>query len=164
MESLIPQIAIPAFLILLGLIFGRVAEMKHRRNLERREQRLRHMIVSNLKTFPGGSDPAHGPTIVMGDAVIATDYVKSLLAKIRMTLGGEVRSFESLMVRARREAIMRMLERAEDTGYDAVCNVRLNPADIGGVTRRRPVLMASVCATGTAYRTAQDSPDDHTLQ
>jgi len=138
-------------LILLGLIAGSVAERSHLRSLERREQELAAILVTDVKSFPGGARPATRAHVVMGQAVIATDYLKSFLAGLRKIVGGEVRSYLSLMTRARREAVVRMLEDARDKGYDAVCNVRINTADIGGATARKGATMVGVFVTGTAY-------------
>jgi len=157
--DLLVNIGLPAFLLLLGWVAGRTRERIHLRRLERGERALAHMLTSDLKTFPPHADPARGAALVMGEAVIATDYMKSFLARIRKIVGGELSSYETLMERARREAILRMLQQAQRAGYDAVCNVRLNPADIGGVTGRRHAVMAAVCATGTAYSRARKAGD-----
>ena len=142
---------LPLSLILLGLIAGKAAEALHFRSLRRREAATSHVLITNVKSFPGGVRRGSPIQIVMGDAVIATDYLKNFLAGFRKIVGGEVRSYESLMVRARREAILRMVEQAGRLGCDAVCNVRLNTADIGGASTRRRRAMAEMMVTGTAY-------------
>ena len=81
----------------------------------------------------------------------ARDYLKSLLAKIRKTLGGELGVYQKLLLRARREALVRLLEQARSQGYNAVCNVRLDAADVGGTSGGRGTTMAGIMATGTAY-------------
>lgn len=157
------QLAIFLFLILLGWIAGRTAERRHLRSLQRRERQVAHMVVSDIKSFPGGADTQAGATIVLGEVVIATDYLKSFLARIRKILGGELRSYESLMQRARREAMVRMLEQAREMGYDAVCNLRLDPSDIGGATQRRRSVMVAICATGTAYKTTSSPANEQAV-
>jgi uncharacterized protein YbjQ (UPF0145 family) len=144
-------------LILLGWIVGRTAERRHFLRLERRERELAHMLVTDVKTFPGGADPSKRAALVHGEAVIATDYLKSFLAALRKLVGGELRSYESLMTRARREAVVRMLEEAHRLGYDAVCNLRLGSADIGGMTGKRGAAMVEAFAWGTAYARAAES-------
>ncbi len=151
MVGLLLQLGFLLFLILLGLIAGKAAERAHFRSLRRREEETRHVLLTNLKSFPGGVRAGSSVQIVQGDAVIATDYLKTFLAGLRKIIGGEIRSYESLMVRARREAVMRMVEAAVNLGCDSVCNIRLNTADIGGGTRRRGVAMVEMMATGTAY-------------
>ena len=150
MEALI-QLLPFAILILLGLVVGKTTETRHLRRLDQREQALVDMLVTDIRSFPGGVDVAKPPTMVFGQAVIATDYLKSFLAKLRKILGGELKSYRSLMTRARREATLRMMEEAHAQGYNAVCNLRLDSADIGGMAGRRGVAMVEAFATGTAY-------------
>ena len=92
------------------------------------------MLVTDLKTCPGGADPQRGGELVQGQAVIATDYLKSFLATLRNIFGGEVKSYESLLQRARREAILRMMAEARRRGYNAVCNIRLTMSENGLLT------------------------------
>ena len=151
MAVLLLQLGSVLFLILLGLIAGKAAERMYFRSLERREEEARHVLLTNLKSFPGGVRAGSPVQIVLGEAVIATDYLKTFLAGFRKIVGGEIRSYESLMVRARREAVMRMVGAAVGLGCDSVCNIRLNTADIGGGMRRGRTAMVEVMATGTAY-------------
>lgn len=146
----------PTFLLLLGWTVGRTAERRHFRSLEKRERELSHMLVTDISSFPGRVAADMTPALVTGQAVIATDYLKSFLASIRKIFGGELRSYISLMQRARREAVLRMLEQAASQGYTAVCNVRLATADIGGMAGARGAAMVECFATGTAYCIGQD--------
>ncbi len=148
-------VGVPVVLLLLGLVVGRTVEQQHLRNLEAREQALRHMIVTDVRSFYGADPAQAGAQLVVGQAVIATDYLKNFLARLRKLIGGELRSYESLLLRARREAILRMLEEAQRLGCDGVCNVRLDTADISGSsTNRNKVPAVAVLASGTAYRCA----------
>lgn len=151
MDLLLHQVGIVAVMLLLGWTFGSLAESRHRRGLRRRQAILSYMLLSDIKTFPGGVDPHSPTTLVVAEAVIATDYLKSFLATIRKILGGEVRSYLSLMERARSEALLRIMEQARQCGCDAICNVRLETAAIGGMTKKA-VAMVGVIASGTAYR------------
>jgi uncharacterized protein YbjQ (UPF0145 family) len=47
------------------------------------------------------------------------------MASLRALVGGRVKSFEPLLDRARREALLRMREQARARGFDAVINTRL---------------------------------------
>ena len=142
-------------LLCLGLFVGRYRERSHFRDLDFREAASSDMLVTELRTFPGGVSPEACPFLLVSEVVIATDYLKSFLAGLRNIFGGEMRSYRTLMERARREAILRITEQAREAGCDAVCNVRLETADIGGSTSRRKAAMCSVIASGTAYRRAQ---------
>ena len=61
-----------------------------------------------------------------------------------------------LLERARREAVLRIQEEAKELGYDAVCNIRLETADVGGrgSNNKNKIVMASILASGTAYYAA----------
>ena len=148
------EACIPLFLLLLAWFTGRYAERRHYRSLKRREQEMADILVTDLKTFPGGVDPSRGGELVQGQAVIATDYLKTFLATLRNIFGGEVKSYESLLQRARREAILRMMTQARGRGYNAVCNIRLTMSDIGGMTGTKGAAMVEVLAWGTAYSIA----------
>ncbi len=140
------------FLLFLGLTVGTTVDRMHRKNLTKRELELSDMVVTDLKTFPGGADANSHGTLVMGQVVIGSDYLKTFLAQLRNIFGGEVGSFVSLMERARREALLRMLQEAQDRGYDAVCNVRFETSNIGASMGRRGMAMVEVFVYGTAYR------------
>jgi len=160
MEFLI-QIVVAALLLGVGLGAGRIAERRHFASLARREREIgSRFVITDLKRFPGGA--LGTATLVAGHACISSDYFKSFVASLRKLIGGELRSYESLMQRARREAVMRMLEDAHRLGYDAVCNVRLNGVDIGGASLQRKggVVSVSVHASGTAYRLADPALRD----
>ena len=156
-------IALVAFLIMMsiGYLFGRVAEKKHFRQLDEREQKLAAMLVTDLKRFPGGADASVKGALVTGEVVIATDYFKSFLASLRNIFGGELKSYQTLLTRAKREAILRMKEEAARMGFNAVCNVRVGSSDIGGMAGKRGVAMVETFAWGTAYRTPGHEPVQH---
>ena len=63
--------------------------------------------------------------LVIGQVVIATDYYKTFVTQLRNLVGGEMKSAMSLMSRARREAMVRLLEQARTRGATEVWNVRL---------------------------------------
>jgi uncharacterized protein YbjQ (UPF0145 family) len=152
--GLIIQLGLPALFILLGLVVGTAVERAHLRELAAREREFADMLVTDVRSFPQGAQGAAGATVVVGQAVIATDYLKSFLAGLKKLLGGELGSYLSLLDRARREAVLRMLEEARRGGYDAVCNLRLDTADVGGSGIAKGVVMVALMASGTAYRRA----------
>jgi uncharacterized protein YbjQ (UPF0145 family) len=148
------QIAIFGGLILLGLLAGRHAEKKHLCDLEQREAKLAGMLVTDLKCFPGGASASPTPELIVGEVSIASDYLKSFLAGLRNLIGGEMRSFETLQLRARREATLRVMEQARAKGFNAIGNLRLETADIGGnitTNRKQKMVVVSVIASWTGY-------------
>ena len=141
------------FLIMLGLFVGGLTERRHLKSLRRREQDFSTLLVTQVKFFPL-AQPGNQPMMVVAEVVIASDYLKSFLAKFHNLIGGEVKSFQTMLVRARREAILRLLNQAREQGYDALCNVRLETADIGGNSAMSRVAMVAIIASGTAYHTS----------
>lgn len=139
---------IPLVLIGIGFGVGSVVERAHFRDLARREEALRGMIATNLRTAPAGLAVASGQ-LVSGSVVIGSDYFKTFAAGLKKLIGGEVRSFERMMERARREARCRMLEDARRRGARVVINVRFETSSIGGFGPQR-MPMAEVIAYGTA--------------
>jgi uncharacterized protein YbjQ (UPF0145 family) len=155
MFELLLNLSVLGLLVLAGWIFGGANERRHLRELEQRERRVARMLLTGIRTFPGGADPEWPPTLVTADAVIAGDFLKHLLAGLRKIVGGELRSYETLMTRARREAVLRVLESAQRQGYDAVCNLRLETVEIGGARGAT----IEVGASATAYRRPAPAPE-----
>ena len=151
MFELLTNLAMPAILLLLALVIGRLTERRHITYLKRREDALAAIPVTDLKTFQANVDPTRHAMLVHGEAVIATDYLKSFLSRLRKLIGGELHSYESLMVRARRQVVVRLQEQAKRKGHNALCNVRYYTADIGGGSRRKGSAMSEVVGTATAY-------------
>jgi uncharacterized protein YbjQ (UPF0145 family) len=138
-------------LLVLALLVGSWVERMHFRRLERRESALRYMLVTDLRTLPPGceSQPCE---LVIGEVVVASDYFKTFIATLKKLVGGELRTFETLMHRARREALVRMLESAQRIGANAVVNVRFSTSNIGSMKRNRKAAMVEMYAYGTAVR------------
>jgi len=120
------------FLVLLGLgyFFGRMAESRHYKRIHQREQAYRKLLVMPEK-FPPIEYTRHGSTLVSGNVVISVDYFKTVAAGLRSFFGGRVAAYESLLDRARREAVLRMQEEAKAKGADAIYNLKFETARIG---------------------------------
>lgn len=120
-----------AALLAAGLVVGKAREVAHFRRLEAEEQMLSDILLSDMKRLPDGFQATEGQ-LVSGSAVIATDYFKVFAATLRNLFGGYIKSYDPLLQRARREAMVRMLHEARAWGANAVWNVRLETATIQG--------------------------------
>jgi uncharacterized protein YbjQ (UPF0145 family) len=139
-------------LIALGLFVGGHIERRHFRLLDQREAENGSFLITQLKSYPFAVAGPSAPSIFFGEAVISSDYLKSFLGGIRKIFGGEMRSYQSLLVRARREALQRLVEDARRQGYNAVCNVRYYSTDISGASKsRKKAVMVTLLASATAY-------------
>ena len=117
------------FLIALGYGFGRLAEHRHYRSILAREDRMRDIIPVTIKRVPEQGSPPE-TQLVAGNVVISVDYFKRIVAFLRMIFGGRVHTYESLLDRARREAILRMQAQARELGAAMIFNVRLETSSI----------------------------------
>jgi len=143
------QVVPVVVLLVLGFTVGSWRERLHFRSLTRREQQFQEIGIVNLRTVRE-PETVKGATLVCGDAVIATDYFKGFAARLRNIVGGEVKSFETLMQRARREATLRLLAQARAVGATEVWNVRYETSNIRSTSRRNPAVSVEVFAFGTA--------------
>ena len=147
-------IALAVSIPLVGILGGRISEYRHFKSLERREEEVGDVIVTQLKSFPASSISREAPSIVYAETVIASDYLKTFLASLRGIFGGEVRSYQKMQERSRRETLLRLIESAQKQGFNAICNVRLETADVGGgaMTRGKKAMpMACILGSATAY-------------
>lgn len=136
-------------LLLLGYGFGRYAEHRHYESILEREKKLRQEIMLIQSRLPPQSEFPQDSRLVTGSVVISVDYFKRFLAGLRSFFGGRVKSYESLVDRARREAILRMQEKAQQLGADKVINLKLETASISKGRKQR-IGSIEVLAYGTA--------------
>ena len=140
-------------LMLIGFFFGRANEAAHNKRLDAAEAELSHIKINNLKHV---TEPLEtGGVLVTGNVVVAVDYFKKFLAAIKMVFGGQLGMYDSLVKRARREAIVRMMRDADARGADAIYNVRVEFSSIGTQPHSSG---AELLAYGTAVKRRPDTP------
>lgn len=144
------QLGIFLALVALGFFAGRWNEARHFARLARQEADLATLLVLTERKPPHGAQ-AH---LVVGSVVIAEDYFKHIVAAIRSCFGGHVRSYETLMERGRREAIVRMKRAARDQGADAIWGVRFETTSLAEGSIGNRTFSAEFIAYGTALRTS----------
>ena len=148
-------VGLPAAVLFAGWLAGHLSETKHERSLAAREEALKDIETTDLRNPPGFAG-AEGPcSLVSGEAVVASDTFKTWVFGLKNIVGGESKTFTRLFDRARREALLRMKERARELGCNAVCNVRFDSADIGGNAagaKKKGSNMAVALVSGTAWR------------
>lgn len=136
-------------LLFLGYVFGRSAEFRHFQSIKRREKNLVVFPVNNTKLVPN-TDSVSRAFLVSGNVVISVDYFKRILAGLRLLFGGRVSSYETLLDRGRREALLRMKEYAIEQGANCVYNVRIETASISKSHDNNNVGAIEIIAYGTA--------------
>jgi uncharacterized protein YbjQ (UPF0145 family) len=115
-------------LIAIGYVVGQTLERKHYRSIEERERGLVNLVTTSSKKPMTEVSPGTRASLVCGSAVISVDYFKRILAGLRNFFGGNVRSYETLVDRARREAILRLKESCPDASE--IINMRIETSSI----------------------------------
>lgn len=113
-------------LLLIGFGFGSLAQRRHLADLDKREAALGSFLLTNLQYVEG----RHG-TLVTGSTVVAFDFFRRIAVVLRKVIGGRFYMHEAMMIRARREAVLRMAEYAQDQGASSVHNIRLVSSNLG---------------------------------
>lgn len=141
-------------LLVLGYFFGQMAEKKHFRSIIKREEEYRQ-ILTFAKRFPLTNEGDQKAALVGGNVVISVDYFKRFVATLRSLVGGRVTTYESLLERARREAILRMKADARQKGLNTIVNVKLETASITKGSKNQ-VGAVEVYAYGTGLSSSDD--------
>jgi len=102
------------------------------------------VILSTTDSVPG-MEVAEGLGLVSGSTVRARVFLRDIFAGFKNLLGGEVSTYTRMLEEAREQAIVRMIEAAEEKGADAVVCMRFTTSAIMKNA-------AEVVAYGTAVR------------
>lgn len=145
--ELLIGVGIPVLLIVVGKVVGSSIERSHYRSIVEREARFGGQPALSTKQLdaPG---PLRSASLATGSVVVSVDHFKRFVSGFRMIFGGEVRSYSSLIDRARREAVLRMKESQPDA--DAYINTRLETSTIASTTGDEGIGTIEVLAYGTA--------------
>ena len=140
------------FLVLmaLGYGFGQYFERRHYRSIRLREEQLKDILIAQTKIPPSALATNHDQFLVGGNVVISVDYFKRFVAGLRNLVGGRVTPYETLIDRARREAILRMKEEAKESGANIILNVKYEMCSIYK-GRRNKIGSVEAFAYGTAF-------------
>ncbi len=140
------DIIIFLILVTLGYLFGKRAEKKHYASIEKREEELRDLPTLSIKEPLYKEKKVEKAVLVNGSVVISIDYFKKIVAGLRNFFGGNIQSYETLVDRARREAVLRLKSSCLDA--DEIINLRLETSSINKSTQG--VGSVEVLAYGTA--------------
>jgi uncharacterized protein YbjQ (UPF0145 family) len=142
-----------AFFTLLatGFFIGRFAESSHLKSIRERESVYSKLPAVTIKNCLDPEKTVAGSYLVSGSVVISIDYFKRVLANLRNIFGGNVRSYETLIDRGRREAILRLKESAPTA--DIIMNLRIETSSIGrSANEKNSIGSIEVLAYGTAVK------------
>lgn len=138
-------------LVLLGFTFltGTIIEKRHFKNIQKREIALIKKPIINFgaKTWHTNKK-IKKIELVTGEVVISGDYFKNFVASLKNFFGGRLTTFESIMDRGRREAILRMREKAR--GANFIINTRIESVMLNETYGQESVPQCAIIAYGTA--------------
>ena len=138
-------------IVILGVTYatGSIIEKNHFKKIRQREIALVKKPVVTFGKKLTTSKKIKNVELVTGEAAISGDYFKTFVSAFRNFFGGRMVSFESIMERARREAVLRMREKAKNA--DIIVNLRLETAMLNTEDNNNNQLpKVSVIAYGTA--------------
>lgn len=143
---------VPALGLLGAFFAGNWITGRHEADLAQRADAVAEIRMTDMKRM---MDPVSGPqppALIVSEVTLGIDHFRGFLGKLKNIFGGEVRSYQATLDRARREVIMRLLEQAVAQGYNAVANLRIDFVDISGnATLAQKASAVSILASGTAH-------------
>ena len=137
------------FSILVWYIISKAVEVDHYKSIRRREKELVNLpAFTSYKIFP--LSKYKDATLVYSEYAIANDYFKKIIVGLLSFFGLNIVTYEKLLDRARREAIIRLKEKCKN--YDALINLRLETVEINtsNNTANKNIKGLQVLASATA--------------
>jgi uncharacterized protein YbjQ (UPF0145 family) len=108
-------------LLVVSYFTGSWVERRHILSLKKRESGASKIPILSANIKDLGSE-VKSVRLVSGCAVVGADFFKSKLAALISIFGGNIAALESVLDRARREALLRLREQAADADY--ICGVQ----------------------------------------
>jgi uncharacterized protein YbjQ (UPF0145 family) len=135
---------------LIGAFFiGSWTEKKHYQSIKLRERKFRKLPAVTIKSAIPSDEDIAKTRLAVGSVVISLDHFKRFVATLSLIFGGRVVTYESLLDRARREALLRM--KATYPNADLVANVRIETSTIGSnANQKKQIGSIEAVAYGTA--------------
>ena len=135
-------------LLILGFVVGSILEKRHFKSINEREEKLLNLPTISLKK-PLDDNNIVQTKLVYGSVVISIDFFKKFIAGLVNFFGGNIVVYDTLLNRARREAILRMKESALDA--NEIINLKVETSSINKNAKK--VGAVEIIAYGTAiYR------------
>ena len=137
-------------MLVIAYFTGKTIEIFHYRSIKERELKLKGFPLVTFQKNVLEDRPVKSAELVASEVVIAGDYFKSFIATFQGLIGGRQTAFESVLDRAKREAILRM--RGKAVGSDIIINMKIESIILDNYLSNgrgiRP--KAAVIAYGTA--------------
>ena len=140
------------FSLIICYFIGNNIEKKHYKNIREREVALfkkRYVSFGKLKI---NDSKVKDCFLVSAGVVVGCDYFKSFVAGLKNIFGGNVSAYETVLDRGRREALLRMRERAYRAGADIIINTKIDTVVLDPIgTQQNPKVSIMAYGTGIKY-------------
>lgn len=137
------------FILAITYTTGSIIEKRHFKKIKKREIALIRKPVINFGAKTKETKrKVRKVELVTGEVVISGDYFKNFAAALKNIFGGRLTTFESIMDRGRREALLRMREKA--AGAHCVINTRIETVMLNSLYDSKSVPKCAIIAYGTA--------------
>ena len=143
-----------AGLVVFYLIGTKWIERKHYQSIQEREKEFLSFPVVSQELPEVAIDKSW---LVYGSTVISVDVFKRFVGGLVNIFGGRLTTYESVLDRARREAILRMIEKSKNENADGIINLRIETSSISKDQRRNKIGSVEILAYGTAIKYSQNT-------
>lgn len=152
---------VPVFLLLFTWGAGNAIARRHEKHMARRNPHVAHIRTTDIRKMIDRTPGRLPCGLVTSEVSLGIDHFRGFLGQLKNLFGGEVRSYQATLDRARREAILRLKEQALHMNCNAIANVRVDFADISGnSTAGNKASIVSITASGTAYTAQTDATEE----
>lgn len=134
-------------LIVFYLIGTKWIERRHYESIRKREKEYLSFPVVSQELKETAVDKSW---LVYGSTVISVDVFKRFVGGLVNIFGGRLTTYETVIDRARREAILRMTEKAKRNNADGIINLRIETSSISKDQKRHKIGSVEILAYGTA--------------
>jgi len=136
-------------LVVLGYGIGSWREKNHRQSIYQREATYAHILIVDDDYITTAD--IQQTELISSSVSIALDTFKKFLSSLLTLIGGRLPILESVLDRARREAILRLKEQAHKAWYTVLAHVRRETATILK-NPTNPLWSANIIAYATACK------------
>lgn len=137
--------------LLLGLFFWKRAEKKHYASIMQREEKYKNITIISDKDLKFSKDEQSEWILIVEGTVIALDTFKKLMASFVNIFWGRMKAYESLVDRARREAVLKVKQRAVQSDCNFIANLRLETSSISKSAKKQVGAVEAI-AYGTGVK------------
>lgn len=116
------ELVIFVVLLVVGYTVGTKREKSHFADITKRE---REFLNISVRAEYEAEYENVDVQLVCSSVVVASDYFKAVAVGFRSLIGGQVRSQETLMDRARRECLLRLKQQAAEFGAYEIIGYRV---------------------------------------